>query len=263
MGRRVRRRSQPFARSSRGKTPQNSVAAVAPKPQAVEPPPAVLPTPDPKPTGPAYFGMKLTDPSVVFVIDRGSATHDSFEYMKMACLNALDSFQPDQKYQIVFWKLDKDKDPVVISPGAHAPRATRPNSPKTAKSLDDVTSFGQSDLRPALDKAFAAKPAAVVIATGKPLDDGFVKTVMDARKGAAVKVHCLSMVERSAMKPMQDVAKKTGGTFQICFRCRSCGRWRDEYVCRRRGTGNLPRRAEAFPKIERARVPRSRLRGTD
>ena len=56
---------------------------------------------------------------MVFVIDRGSATHDSFEYMKMACLNAIDSFRPDQKYQIVFWKLDKDKDPVVIPKSPH------------------------------------------------------------------------------------------------------------------------------------------------
>jgi hypothetical protein len=185
----------------------------APRPEAAVPLPA-LPAPDPKVTGPAFFGVKVDEPSIIFLIDRGSATHESFEYMKMACLNALDTLRPEQKYQIIFWKLDKDREPVII-PRELTAAGNKGELKKTADAVEEVTSFGQSDLKPALEKAFAAKPAAVVIATGKPLDDGFVKWVIDARKNAAVKVHCLSMVEPSSNKPMRDVAGKTGGTFKF------------------------------------------------
>lgn len=177
--------------------------------------PEVLPSVvAPKVMGPAFFGVKVSDASVIFVIDRGSGTHDSFEYMKIACVNTLDSLRPEQKYQVIFWKLDKDKDPVML-PKSLMAASDKDELRKTEKAMDDVNSLGQSNIKPALEKAFAAKPAVVVIATGKAVDDGFAKTVMDARKNSGVKVTCLSLNEPASSKAMQDVANKTGGTFKL------------------------------------------------
>ena len=81
--------------------------------------------------------------------------------------------------------------------------------------MEEVTSFGQSDLKASIEKAFAAKPAVVVIATGKPLDDGFTQTVMDARQNTGIKVHCFLMIDPSGIKPMREVCEKTGGIFKF------------------------------------------------
>ena len=191
--------------------PEQGLVAMSPPP-LIDPLPALMPAP--KITGPSFFGVKLTEPTVIFVLDRGGATHTSFEYMKMACLNTLDSFAPEQKYQIIFWRLDQEKDPVII-PKSPARADNKVELKKTGQAVDEVASFGQSDLKASLDKAFAAKPGAIVIATGKAVDDGFTKIVMDARKGANVKVHCFSLVERNSNKAMTDVANKTGGTFKF------------------------------------------------
>jgi hypothetical protein len=177
--------------------------------------PEVLPLPvTPKVTGPAFFGVKVSDASVIFVIDRGSGTHDSFEYMKIACVNTLDSLRPEQKYQVIFWKLDKDKDPVML-PKSLTAASNKDELKKTETAMDDVNSLGQSNIKPALEKAFSAKPSVVIIATGKAVDDGFAKTVMDARKNSGVKVTCLSLNEPASSKAMQEVANKTGGTFKL------------------------------------------------
>lgn len=177
------------------------------------------PTPvvSPKVTGPSFLGVKLNEPTVIFVLDRGSASHESLENMKMACLNAIDSFRPDQKYQIIFWKLDQDNEVVTI-PGAPVRADNKAELKKTANAVDEITSFGQSDAKPALEKAFAAQPTAVVIASGKLLDEGFARMVLDARGGSSARVYCFSLAERSSSQYMSEVASKTGGTFKFVTR---------------------------------------------
>jgi hypothetical protein len=81
--------------------------------------------------------------------------------------------------------------------------------------MDDVVCRLRSDPKPALDKAFASKPAAIVLATGKTIDESLLKAVMDARKSNSTKVDCLSLGEPANAKVMRDIAAKTGGTFRL------------------------------------------------
>jgi hypothetical protein len=183
-----------------------------PRVEQVTPPTITPPVAPPKVEGPAFFGVKISEPSVIFILDRGTSTRDSFEFMKTACLNSLDTLKPQQKYQIIFWKIDKD---LITIPKNLTSAADPLELRKSVVAMDDVNSYGVSDVRPALDKAFSEKPAAIVIATGKALDENFTKAVMDARKGANIKVHCISLVEPQSNKAMADVAHKTGGTFKF------------------------------------------------
>jgi len=171
----------------------------------------------PKVVGPSFLGVKLNEPTVIFVLDRGSATHESFDNMKMACLNAIDSFRPDQKYQIIFWQLDQENEVVVI-PALPARADNKAELKKTANAVDEITSFGQSDPKPAMEKAFAAQPTAVVIASGKLLDEGFARMVLDARGGNNTRVYCFSLAERSSGQYMSEVASQTGGIFKFVTR---------------------------------------------
>ena len=187
--------------------------AVAPSKVDELPVPVIpLPPTPPKIEGPAFFGVKLDEPSVIFILDRGTSTRDSFEFMKTACLNALDALKPQQKYQVIFWKIDKD---LIVVPKNLTPAGDLIEVKRSGVALDEVNSYGVSDVRPALEKAFSENPAAIVIATGKAVDDSFTRSVMDARNNANIKVHCISLVEPQSNNAMADVARRTGGTFKF------------------------------------------------
>ncbi len=185
---------------------------------------AQLPTPKPMPKSPAnppskaplgpptFLGTPLNDPSIIFVLDRGDGSRDTLEYVKFAAAKTLRSLRPDQKFQIIFWKLDNEKDPLRI-PAALSP-ATDDTVKKAAAALDSVIAYRQSDLKPALNKAFAAKPAAVVITTAKLVGGDFAKVVLDARKDSTAKVYCLSLNAPASAKPMTEAATKTGGSYR-------------------------------------------------
>lgn len=163
---------------------------------------------------PSLLGVRLNEPTIIFVLDHGDATRATFDYLRMAVLNTADSLRPEQKFQVIFWKLSGDKEPAVGSKSLIA-AGNKDEVRKNAAVMDDVVSHGQSDPKAALEKAFAAKPAAVVLATGKAMDDSLVKIVMDARKGNPTKVYCLSLGEPANAKVMRDVASRTGGSFRL------------------------------------------------
>ena len=200
-----------------GTTPGNDGKSSTPDP--VTPAPLTTgadTTPKPvaiKVTGPAFLGVRLPEPTILFLFDRGSGTHATFDPMKIACLNALDTLRPDQKFQVIFWRIDRDAEPVMYpsAPVNPSPAEIR----KCAAALDDVSSFGQSDVKAALEKALAANPGAIVLVTGKPVDDTFARTVLETRKDNPVKVHCLSLGEVSSAGEMREIASKTGGTFRL------------------------------------------------
>jgi hypothetical protein len=173
--------------------------------------PTVLTPADAK--GPLFLHLQLNDPSVVFVLDRGQVTQPYFNYVKMACLNAIDSFRPDQKFQVICWS-DQNKEPEMF-PRSLTAAGNSAEVKRCAEGLENVFAFGATEPRPALDRAFASNPAAVVVATGKPMDESFVQAVMDARKNKPTKVYCLSLTESASTKAMRDIAAKTGGTYRL------------------------------------------------
>jgi hypothetical protein len=178
------------------------------------PTPAISPA-DGRVTGPAMLGLPLNESSIIFLLDHGSAMRgDTFDFEKLATLKAIESLRPEQRFQVIFWKVDRDKDPVTY-PKTLIPASNREEIKKCAAAMDEVVTYGASEAKPALEKAFAAKPAAIVLATAKQMDETLLKAVIDARKSNTTRVHCLSLGEKGNNKVMQDIASKTGGIFKL------------------------------------------------
>jgi hypothetical protein len=167
-----------------------------------------------KVTGPNFLGVRINEPSVVFVLDCGNSTHATFDPMIVATENAIDSLRPDQTFQVIFWNRGDETVPQAY-PSAPVAASNKDEVNKCFKAIGDVTAYGTTDPRTALDAAFAAKPAAVIVATGKPVDETFTRAIIDARKGAAIRVYCLSLGDGSSAPAMREVALKTGGTFKL------------------------------------------------
>jgi hypothetical protein len=166
------------------------------------------------PKGPSFLHLGLSDPSVVFLLDRGDATRPYFDYVKMACLNAIDSLRPEQKFQVICWSA-QDNDPKCYPPFLTA-AGNAAEVKGCGKWLDDIFAFGATDPAPALKKAFASHPAAIVIATGKVMDDLFVQAVFDAAKASpTTKVYCLSLTESASTKAMIQISHQTNATHRV------------------------------------------------
>jgi hypothetical protein len=176
--------------------------------------PRVVTPADTRVTGPAMLGLPLNESSIIFLLDRGSGMRNNIDYEKMAALNAIDSLRPEQKFQVIFWKVDNEKDPLAY-PKTLVSASNKEEVKKCAAAVDEVGTYGTSNATLALEKAFASKPGAIVLVTGKQMDDTLLKMVMDARKTNTTRVHCLSLGEKGSAKVMQDIASKTGGIFRL------------------------------------------------
>jgi hypothetical protein len=71
----------------------------------------------------------------------------------------------------------------------------RPAPTAAARACEGVTAFGRSDAAPALRRAAAHNPAAIVLVTAKgwELDDAFVESALLARGHATTKIHTVSI----------------------------------------------------------------------
>jgi hypothetical protein len=162
------------------------------------------------PQGPSFCGIKLAEPSVVYLLDRGSATQSSFGYLKEAAYRSIESLGADRKFQIIFW----DNGTEAAYPNLLT-FATTDNLNSIKRAAEDLPAFGQTDLKPALEKAIAQQPAAVVIATGKgwELDDAFVEMVGQVRGEVPVKIHAIN-IGGSPSPGLQKIAQQFGGEYR-------------------------------------------------
>ena len=199
---------QPEGAGSGGGT---NAATVDPgvRPPAIGGSPAVAPTPG-NPAAPNYMNVPLSGPSVIYILDRGQGTAETFDAIKGAAHLSILSLGPDRKFQILFWDRDGD---VVATPGSLKP-ATEAAINEAKKIMADVFVGGQTKVGPAVEKAIMQNPAEIVIATGKyGLDAEFAKAVLDARKSSTVKIHTFSLGRSGSPEPLKQVADKTGGQF--------------------------------------------------
>jgi hypothetical protein len=162
---------------------------------------------------PAFCGVKLDVPSVVYVIDRGDSTREHFGHLKEATFRSIESLGSDRKFQIVFWNNGSDES----YPARGTVYATKDNIQSCERSFDEVSAFGQTDVGSAMTKAIASNPAVIVLATGKAwqLDDAFTKHALDNRKDTPVKIHTFAIGDGGANSPLRDIANKTGGEFHV------------------------------------------------
>ncbi len=162
---------------------------------------------------PSFADIKLDVPEVIYVLDRGSGTQSVFGDLKNACYKSILSLGRDRKFQIIFWNNGSDTsypaDNSLVS-------ATPENIEACKQAFAEVYAFGHSEVRSALEKAVAANPHAIILATGKAwdLDDEFTKTVLQIRGNSNVKIHTLSIGSAGGSSALQEIARKTGGQFR-------------------------------------------------
>ena len=163
-------------------------------------------------TNPSFCGIKLEHPSVIYLLDRGSSTQSPFGSLKEATLKSIATLGPERRFQILFWDNGQDA-------GAFPPLlsyANPGNLETVRRQTDEVYAFGATDPAPALAKAIAQRPAAIVIATGKgaDLDDTFVQMVKDTKKDVPVVIHTFAIGSGGPSPALKAVAEMTGGEYR-------------------------------------------------
>ncbi len=161
---------------------------------------------------PTFAGVPLEHASVIYLLDRGSSTQAPFGSLKQTALKSIESLGPQRRFQIIFWDNGQDAGtfPPLLS------YANTANLEAVRRQTDEVYAFGATDAAPALARAIAQRPAAVVIATGKgaDLDDTFVQIVKDAKKDVPVIIHTIAIGGAGASTALKTVADMTGGQYR-------------------------------------------------
>lgn len=163
-------------------------------------------------SGPNFCGIKLDAPSVIYVLDRGSGTKELFGGLKEAALKSAATLGSQRKFQVVFWNNGTD----AAYPEASTTYATKQNVEAAQRGIDDVYAFGASDAKPAMQKAMARDPSAIVIATAKgyDLDDAWAAEMLAVRGSSAVKIHALDLGTGGQSVALKSLATKTGGQYR-------------------------------------------------
>jgi len=159
-----------------------------------------------------FCGFKLDMPLVIYVVDRGQGTSETFDATKLACLNSIATLKPQQKFQLIFWSNGTDE--VAFPESGPAPATPQIIGKFKDKLLDDVFATGQADVKPALQKAIATGAPAILLITGKFLADDFSDEALQARQGSSVKIHCLAIGSCAPSAPLKQIAQKTGGEYR-------------------------------------------------
>src|SRR5687768_2481877 len=163
-------------------------------------------------SNPTFCGVKLEHTSIIYLLDRGSSTQSPFGSLKEATLKSIATLGPERRFQILFWDNGQD-------PGAFPPLlsyANPGNLETVRRQTDEVYAFGATDAAPALVKAIAQRPAAIIIATGKgaDLDDSFVQMVKDTKKDVSVVIHTFAIGSSGSSTALKTVAELTGGQYR-------------------------------------------------
>ena len=166
----------------------------------------------PAASNPSFCGVQLEHPSIIYLLDRGSSTQAPFGSLKEATLKSIATLGPERRFQILFWDNGQD-------PGAFPPLlsyANPGNLETVRRQTDEVYAFGATDAAPALAKAIAQRPAAIIIATGKgaDLDDAFVQMVKDTKKDLSVVIHTFAIGSGGPSAALKAVAEMTGGEYR-------------------------------------------------
>jgi hypothetical protein len=181
-----------------------AAATVAPTPG----PGAIAPRPSP-----SFCGIKLDGDTIVYVLDRGDSTRESFDALKSATLKSITTLGAGKKFQILFWSNGHDDG----YPKNWSIFATPDNIADAERAIEPISAHGKTDVRSALKNAMAGNPTDVIIVTAKAwdLDDAFVKTVDQLHGASEARIHTIALSDPGASTALQTVAAKTRGTFKL------------------------------------------------
>lgn len=163
--------------------------------------------------GPSFAGVAIEGNNVAYVLDCGSGTREVFELLKQATVRSISSLGANRKFQILFWQ--NGENPPVVFPATGLTYATDKKIEEVRHFLDGVAAYGSTDATPALEKAYAQSPDAVVLATGKGTDltEDFATGVTTALKGLKVPTYTFSLGEGGS-DVLKKVADSTSGQYR-------------------------------------------------
>ena len=168
------------------------------------------------PVGPNFCGTPLTGDTIVYLLDRGGATQEVSGALRDATLRSALSLGNGRHFQIVFWDNGTDR---AAYPPTSATYATKENVEAARKMIDDVSTFGRSDVLPVLPAVFAEHPDTIVLATAKgwDLDEKWAADVLAARATSLARISTFSLGSApppaNATPALKTLAERTGGAY--------------------------------------------------
>lgn len=162
-------------------------------------------------TIPNFLGVPLKGSTVIYLIDHGQGTVETFDGLRGAIMRSLSTLGPETRFQVIFWDTGSD----LQYPTSGPDRATPENIKQAGKVVADAIANGASKIEKPLEKALAGKPDDICIATGKfGLDSAWADDVKKIVSGKGVKVHTFAFGRSDAAIVLKSVAEATGGTFR-------------------------------------------------
>jgi hypothetical protein len=171
------------------------------------------PTEEVKPVGPSFAGVSLPVGSVVYLIDRSQANDDVLDTVKEAVYRSARSLGPERKFQVILWH-HTDEGTFAYPDNGLAP-ATKEQVDAAKKRLEDVVSYGTTDLKQTMVKAMQSHPDVILIMTAKgfQLEHENVAAVREVMQGAATQVHTFSLGEAESAT-LKQIADEHNGDYR-------------------------------------------------
>lgn len=158
-------------------------------------------------TNPDFMGIPLSGKRIIYVLDRGSASQQSFSLTLEATYRSIASLGTQREFRIIFWDTGK----LEAYPIARPVSATPENLAAARAALAGIVAWGSSDAKPALESAVANHPDEIILVTAKgwDLDENFVTMVKTVLTGTDTRVNTLSIGEASSA--LQSISQSSGG----------------------------------------------------
>lgn len=162
--------------------------------------------------GPRFGPIALdrTGP-LVYLIDRGDATRPYTSTLHTLVNASLATLQPNRRFQIRYWTAAGESPAFPLTPG----EPSEYNRSKAATWMSEVIGGQSTDAVASLDAALLAKPAEIVLITGKAwqMDETFTNQAVIKLVNNPVRIHVVSLGTVNGEDPLQRLASKTGGTY--------------------------------------------------
>jgi hypothetical protein len=169
----------------------------------------------PKIQGPSFLGQPLNERSVVYVLDRGSASSEDrrLESLKAAVLNSIRSLGPDRQFAVIFWQIDGAN--IDAWPAEGLRSATEQNINELSNFIADISSVGQTSAPASTEKAFKTGAEAVVLVPIKSfIEPGTHTAIVKSRGDSKAKVYCFTLAQPDIGESFRKVAADTKGVYR-------------------------------------------------
>lgn len=169
----------------------------------------------PKIQGPSFLGQPLNERSVVYVLDRGSASSEDrrLEALKAAVIKSVRSLGPDRQFAVIFWQIDGANIDAWPADGLRS--ATEQNINELSNFIADISSVGQTSASASTEKAFKTGAEAVVLVPIKSfVEPGTHTAIVKSRGDSKAKVYCFTLAQPDIGESFKKVADDTNGVYR-------------------------------------------------